>query len=221
MQKWFLAISLIANAKKSLSSYQLQRDLNLNQKTAWFMQVRIRAEMTTKQGSILLKGIIEADEVYIGGSPRHANKKEDREPAPRGRGRSKTVVIGAVERGGQVVAEVAKGLTGRDIFQFIRRVVNTKESELMTDEYHAYNALGKEMKHHVINHQEQYVDGDTHTNTIEGFWSLLKRAWYGTHHHYTTGYTPLYVAEGCYKYNNRHRETLFSKFLRDSMQLSE
>jgi len=221
LQKWFLAISLIANAKKSISSYQLQRDLNLNQKTAWFMQVRIRAEMATKQGSILLKGIIEADEVYIGGSPRHTNKKEDREPAPRGRGTSKTVVIGAVERGGQVVAEVAKGLTGRDIFQFIRRVVNTKESELMTDEYHAYNALGKEMKHHVINHQEQYVDGDTHTNTIEGFWSLLKRAWYGTHHHYTTGYTPLYVAEGCYKYNNRHRETIFFKFLRDSMQVSE
>ena len=219
LQKWFLAISLIANAKKSISSYQLQRDLSLNQKTAWFMQVRIRAEMATK-GNTLLKGIIEADETYIGGRPRKENKKEDREPAKRGRGTDKTAVIGAVERGGNVVAQVAENLTGRTILEFIRCVANIKESELMTDEYHVYNALGKEMKHHVINHQEQYVDGDTHTNTIEGFWSLLKRAWYGTHHHYTTGYTPLYVAEGCYKYNNRHTDNIFWKFLRDSMQVS-
>ena len=122
-------------------------------------------------------------------------------------------MIGAVERGGQVVAEVVKGLSGRDILEFIRRVVNVKESELMTDEYHAYNALSGQLKHHVINHQEQYVDGDKHTNTIEGFWSLLKRAWYGSHHHYSTGYTPLYVAERCYVYNNRNLETIFWKFI--------
>ena len=173
LQKWFLAISLILNAKKSLSSCQLARDLDLNQKTAWFIQVRIRAEMANKTNPIVLQGIIEADETYIGGKPRKENKKEDREPAKRGRGTSKTAVIGAVERGGQVVAEVAKGLTGRDILEFIRRVVNIKESELMTDEYHAYNALSSDLKHHVINHQEQYMDGDKHTNTIEGFWSLL------------------------------------------------
>ena len=182
LQKWFLAISLIVNAKKGLSSYQLQRDLDLNQKTAWYILTRIRAEMANKTNPIVLQGIIETDETYIGGRPRKKNKREDREPAPRGRGTSKTGVIGAVERGGQVVAEVAKRLTGRDIMQFIRRVVNVKESELMTDEYHAYNALSSQLKHHVINHQEQYVDGDKHTNTIEGFWSLLKRAWYGSHH---------------------------------------
>lgn len=220
LQKWFLAISLILNAKKSLSSCQLARDLDLNQKTAWFILTRIRAEMANKTNPIVLQGIIEADETYIGGKPRKENKKEDREPAKRGRGTSKTAVIGAVERGGQVVAEVAKGLTGRAILEFIRRVVNVKESELMTDEYHAYSALSSQLKHHVINHQEQYVDGDKHTNTIEGFWSLLKRAWYGQHHHYSVGYTPLYVAERCYVYNNRHRETIFWKFLRDSMQIT-
>ena len=121
LQKWFMAIALILNAKKGISSYQLQRDLNLNQKTAWFILVRIRAEMADKVNSILLQGIIEADETYIGGRPRKENKKEDREPAPRGRGTSKTAVIGAIARGGQVVAEVAKGLTGRDILEFIRR----------------------------------------------------------------------------------------------------
>ena len=181
--------------------------------------VRIRAEMA-KKGGALLQGIIEVDETYLGGKPRKKNEKEDREPAPRGRGTSKTAVIGAVERGGQVVAEVAKGLTGRDIVQFIRRVVNIKDSELMTDENHAYNALGSQLKHHVINHQEQYADGDTHTNTIEGFWSLLKRAWYGSHHHYEIGYTPLYVAERCYVYNNRHLEDeggIFWKFINEAI----
>ena len=169
LQKWFLAISLILNAKKGLSSYQLQRDLDLNQKTAWYMLTRIRAEMS-KKGGALLQGIIEADETYIGGKPRKENKKEDREPAKRGRGTDKTPVIG-----------------------------------------------GREMKHQIVNHQEQYVDGDVHTNTIEGFWSLLKRAWYGSHHHYTTGFTPLYVAERCYVYNYRNLECIWAKFINESV----
>lgn len=215
LQKWFLALSLILNAKKGISSYQLQRDLDLNQKTAWYILMRIRAEMANKVNSILLQGIIEADETYIGGKPRKPNKREDFEPSKRGRGTDKTAIIGAVARSGEVVAEVAKGLTGRDILEFIRRVVNVKESELMTDEYHAYNALGSELQHHVINHQVQFAEGDKHTNTIEGFWSLLKRAWYGSHHHYQIGYTPLYVAERCYVYNNRHWETIFWKFLKE------
>lgn len=109
LQKWFMAIALIMNAKKSLSSYQLARDLDLNQKTAWFILTRIRAEMA--KDSVFLQGIIEADETYIGGNPRKANKKEDRAPAKRGRGTEKTAIIGAVERGGKVVARMAKELT--------------------------------------------------------------------------------------------------------------
>ena len=116
------------------------------------------------------------------------------------------LVIGVVERGGKVVVQVADELAERRIPEFIRSVVNIKDSELMTDEYHTYNALRTQMKHHVINHQEQHIDGDKHTNTIEDFWSPLKRAWYGQHHHYQTGYTPLYVAERCYVYNYRNLE---------------
>lgn len=218
LQKWFLAISLILNAKKSLSSYQLARDLDLNQKTAWRMETCIRSEMARK-GGVLLQGIIEADETYIGGKPRKENKKEDREPAKRGRGTEKTAILGAVARGGKVVAEVATQLTGRAIYDFIQKHVNTKDSELMTDEFHAYTAIGREMKHRIVNHQEQYVDGEIHTNTIEGFWSLLKRAWYGSHHHYKVAYTPLYVAEACYKYNYREHDNVFDKFVRESMSL--
>ena len=217
LQKWFLAIALIMNAKKSLSSYQLARDLDLKQKAAWYLQTRIRAEMA-KKGGVLLQGIIEADETYIGGKPRKANKKEDRENAKRGRGTEKDAIIGAVQRGGKVVAQLAPNLTGRTIPNFIKSFVNINDSELITDEYRAYELIGKEMKHTIINHQEQFVDGDTHTNTIEGFWSLLKRAWYGSHHHYQTAYTPLYVAEGCYKYNYREMD-MFTKFIKDSMRV--
>lgn len=165
LQKWFLAILLVLNAKKSLSSYQLARDLDLNQKTAWRMETCIRAEMT-KKGGVLLKGIIEADETYIGGKPRKENKKANREPAKRGRGTEKTAVLGAIQRGGQVIAEVVTELTGRSIYNFIQKHVNTEESELITDEFQAYLTIGREMKHQIINHQEQFVDGDTHTNTI-------------------------------------------------------
>ena len=219
LQKWFLAIALIANAKKSLSSHQLARDLDVNQKSCWFLMTRIRSEMA-KKGGALLQGIIEADETYIGGKPRKHGKYKDKEPAKRGRGTKKTPVIGAVQRGGKVVAQVAKGLNGRAILEFIRSAVNMKDSELITDEYKAYNLVGQHMKHAIVNHREgQYVEGDAHTNTIEGFWSLLKRAWYGTHHHYSVGYTPLYVAEGCYKYNYRNLDCIFTKFIKDSMKV--
>ena len=220
LQKWFLAISLILNAKKSLSSYQLARDLELNQKTAWRMETCIRAEMTKKSSALLLQGIIEADETYIGGKPRKENKKDDRKPTKRGRGTDKTPVIGAVERGGKVVAQVAEKLTGRKILEFIKRAVKIEDSELMTDEFHAYREIGRQMKHHVVNHSKQFVDGDVHTNTIEGFWSLLKRAWYGSHHHYKVEYTPLYVAEVCYKYNYRNHDSIFDKFVNDSMVIA-
>ncbi len=218
LQKWFIAIALITNAKKSLSSHQLSRDLDMNSKSAWYLMTRIRSEMA-KKGGALLHGIIEADETYIGGKPRKHGKYKDKEPAKRGRGTKKTPVIGAVQRGGKVVAEVAKGLTGRAILEFIRSAVNIKDSELITDEFKAYNLVGRHMKHAVVNHREgQYVDGDAHTNTIEGFWSLLKRAWYGSHHHYSVAYTPLYVAEGCYKYNYREMD-IFTKFIKDSMKV--
>ena len=95
-----------------------------------------------------------------------------------------------------------------------RKVVKTEDAELYTDQYRGYNAVGKEMKHETMNRSEKWEADGIHTNTIEGFWSFVKRAWYGQHHHYSTGYTPLYLAEACYKYN--HRETnIFAKFLKE------
>ena len=217
LQKWFLAISLMMNAKKSLSSYQLARDLDLNQKTAWYMQQRIRSEMMRKEGKALLKGIVEADETYVGGKPRKRNKKNDDDPPKntRGRGTKKMPVIGAVERGGKIVARVATDLTSKGILKFIRDNIKSDDSALFTDEYRAYNAVRGSIDHRVIKHSEQYADSEIHTNMTEGFWSLLKRAWYGQHHHYRKGFMPLYVAEVVFKYNNRKKRKVFERFIRE------
>ncbi|MDE0033993.1 MAG: IS1595 family transposase [Deltaproteobacteria bacterium] len=226
LQKWFLAIGLIVNAKKSLSSCQLSRDLDINQPTALYMQHRIRSAMASGQGE-MLQGIVEADETYVGGKPRKGNRHgkggpgsidnfmDPLPPKPkRGRGTSKTPVVGVVERGGAVRAKVATDLTGRGLLAFIKKHVTPEGSLLITDEYTAYNVMHKHIQHATINHATQYADGETHTNTIEGFWSLLKRAWHGSHHKYSKNWMPLYVAEACWKYNHREAVDGFSVFLR-------
>ena len=100
---------------------------------------------------------------------------------------------------------------------FIKETVEPNGSLLITDEYKGYNAAKSFVPHAVINHSVSYADGDTHTNTIEGFWSLLKRAWYGTHHHYSKGFMPLYVAEASWKYNHRKDKDCFGSFLQGCM----
>ena len=151
----------------------------------------------------------------MGGKPRKRNNRtKPGKPNKRGRGTSKTPIIGAVERGGKVVAKVADDLTGKGIMAFIKESVNPDGSLLITDEYRAYNAVAKTFQHAVINHTKYYSENGVHTNTIEGVWSLLKRAWYGSHHHYTKQYTPLFVAETAWKYNNRKNENAFGTFIR-------
>ena len=215
-KEWFLAIALMANAKKSLSSHQLARDLGLPQKATWRMMTCIRAEMAKK--NVVLQGIVEADETYIGGKRRKDYEKEKGEPRKRGRGTVKDAVLGAVSRGGMVVAQLIPDITGKTIMDFIKCFVKTEDSELYTDKFKGYNAIGKEMKHETINRSEKWEEGAVHTNTIEGFWSFVKRAWSGSHHHYSTEYTPLYLAEACYKYNYRDTD-IFSKFVRESVAM--
>ncbi len=111
LQKWLLAIGLIVNAKKSLSSCQLARDLRVSQPAAWYMQQRIRVAMVASERE-LLQGIVEMDETYLGGKPRKGNKREDDKPAKKGRGTSKQAVVGAVERGGRVFASTSTSLSG-------------------------------------------------------------------------------------------------------------
>ena len=209
LQKWFLAISLVLNAEKSLSSHQLARDIDLNQKTAWYLVMRVRRAMVDE--GTLLTGIVEADESYIGGKPRKPNR-DDHRPRPRGRGISKLPIIGAVERGGRVIASPSLKVDARALTSFLVEHVD-KAALLVTDSWRGYNA----MRHVTVNHAKQYVDGLAHTNTIEGFWSLLKRAWYGTHHHFSNEWSIAYVIKTCYKYNAREGANTFSKVLARAM----
>jgi transposase-like protein len=217
LRNWFLVIALMLNAKKSASAYQIARDLRMRRATVWSMMHRIRLAIANDpdQGA-LLHGIVEADETWIGGKPRKRNRRDDRPEGgskPRGRGTEKPAVIGVAERGGRVIAKVASpgDLNSKGIAKFIERFVSKEGTLLITDEYPAYRLVGREMLHAVINHSVMYADGDTHTNTIEGFWSLVKRAWYGSHHHYSRKYMPLYIAEACYKYNKRRSVNGFAE----------
>ena len=119
-----------------------------------------------------------------------------------------------MERGGQVTARVANDLSGKGIVRFLKETVDPFGTLLITDECKAYNAAKGSYRHAVVNHSVAYADGETHTNTIEGFWSLLKRAWYGSHHHYTRHWMPLFVAESSWKYNHRNDRDAFGGLLR-------
>ena len=142
----------MTNAKKSLSSCQLARDLDMTQQSALYMQKRIRSQMAAEQSAILLQGIVEADETYVGGKPRKPNRRDDDTPSPRGRATKKTPVIGAVERGGRVVAQVASDLTGQGVLDFIQRNVAAAGSVLISDEFRSYRAVKRYIQHAVINH---------------------------------------------------------------------
>lgn len=217
LRDWFLVLALMLNAKKSASAYQIARDLGKRRATVWSMMHRIRTAMAADPDQErLLHGIVEADETYVGGKPRKGNKRDDGQPNKRGRGTSKVPVVGAVERGGRVVARVANpgDLSAKGIGKFLSRFVDFAGTVLVTDEYKGYSRVSENMLHAVITHAEEYADGQIHTNTIEGFWATIKRAWYGSHHHYSRKYMPLYIAEACFKYNRRKSVTTFGDSVR-------
>ena len=140
------------------------------------MKTRIRAEKASKESHIL-KGIIEADETYVGGKPRKGNKREDDDPHdPTATTSKKTPVLGMVERGGKVVAKAVSNVTAGRVLEFILIRPDTKDSTLLTDESNVYEGIERFIKRRSVNHSEMYVDGEIHTNTLEGFWQLWKCA---------------------------------------------
>ena len=172
--KWFLAISLLSEAKKSISSRQLARHLSLPVKTAYSLSQRIRKALLGTR-SPMLKGIIEIDETYIGGKPRFPNNG-----AKRGRGTKKTMVVGMVERGGNVITKVPTSYKQKDVRDMIIENIDLSNAEIHTDEYKVYNRVGNLTEHKSVNHSiKQYSCNGVHTNSAEGYWALVKRAWYG------------------------------------------
>lgn len=217
LRDWFLLLALMLNAKKSASACQIARDLGIRRPTVWSMMHRARMAMANDPAQAdLLYGIVEADETYVGGKPRRANRKEDRVENKRGRGTKKTPVIGLVERGGRVIAMPAKPgqLSAKGISKFVSRFVDKAGTLLITDEFGGYSKVSESVLHATVNHAVEYANGLIHTNTIEGFWALVKRAWYGQHHYYSVKYMPLYIAEACYKYNQRRVPDSFEGTMR-------
>ena len=205
LQRWFLLISLMLNAKKGLSAMQAARDLEMRRPTVWSMMHRIR-EALVDDGQ-LLSGLVEMDEAYVGGKPRRTNRKDDNDPKPRGRGTKKNPVVGAVERGGRVKARMAFDLGGDGMESRMLGMVRTRGTTITTDEYSGYNSFNNFIAHRRVNHSVAYVEydlfGSIHTNTIESFWAILKRAIIGQFHHVSRKYLPLYLREIVYRYNSR------------------
>jgi transposase-like protein len=207
LNKWFMLIALMLNAKKGLSACQAARDLGIRRPTVWSMMHRIRKAMETDEAE-LLKGIVEMDETYIGGKPRKGNDKDDDDKPvnPRGRGTKKTPVVGMVERNGSVKTAVASKyeLKGKDLKKLVRQHIDLEETILVTDEYKGYLGMKNLMCHLSVNHQKSYVDGDVHTNTIESFWAILKRGIVGQFHKVSKKYLQNYLHEFEYRDNRRN-----------------
>jgi len=206
LDKWLAAIWMIANAKNGVSSYEIARSLGITQKTAWFMMHRIRLAMGTDNGKF--SGIVEADEAFIGGKAINMHKAK-REKIIRGRGAiGKVAVMGLLQRHGfgdepsKVQAKIIPDISRKTIPNVVRESVEAG-SNLITDALSPYNDLDAEYIHEVIDHAEAYVRGHVHTNGIENFWSLLKRAIRGTYVNIEPFHLSRYLDEQAFRFNTR------------------
>ena len=201
LDKWLPAIWLIVNCKNGVSSYEVARALGVTQKTAWFMGHRIRTALHA--GSFeKLAGEVEVDETFIGGKAKnmHANRRKHK---IHGRGPTdKVAVLGMIERGGRVHAEVVPNRKRTTLHRAIKRRVRVGAS-LFSDELESYKGLDALYRHRVINHAVQYVKGMIHINTAENFWSLLKRALSGTYVSVEPYHLFRYLDEQAYRFNAR------------------
>ena len=209
LQKWFLAICLVLNARKGISSCQLARDIEVRQPTAWSMLNRIRKAM--KDDGDLLTGIIEMDETYIGGKPRRKNKSDDDDfNNPRGRGTKKECVVGMIERGGKVKTQQQKKLKFSDLKEIVDNNINTFKSTLLTDDYRGYKPFKRVIPHYSVNHSKgEYSRNGINTNSIESFWAIVKRGMFGQFHWVSKKYLSRYMDEFFWRFNNRDSESNF------------
>ena len=194
LTKWFQAIQLVCSSKKGISAHQLHRMLGITYKSAWFMEHRIRHAMKQTPYGGKLGGIVEADETYVGGKKHNVQHPLE----------GKAPVFALVERGGRVRSFTMPLVTGSNLKKVINAHVE-KSAALMTDEFAGYAKIGKDFAdHQTVNHsKKEYVRGTASTNTIEGYFSLLKRGLTGTYHHVSKHHLHRYLAEFDFRYNAR------------------
>lgn len=254
LKKWMFAFSIVCDAKKGLSALQLQRNLNVSYPTALNMYHKMRNLMSIENDSIELEGIVEMDEMYVGGKPRKFNNGETNKPLvktsipelderidelkevgikfkrgkgnpaksaenpKRGRGTSKIPVIGIVQRNGDVVAQVSKHVTAKQLKDMVQKYVDTDESVLISDEYRGYSRMDEIIEHVKIDHQRLYSYKGINTNSIESFWAIIRRQIIGQHHQVSLKHLPKYVAEAVFKYNNRKEDDMFETLVINAMK---
>jgi hypothetical protein len=206
LSKWFLAIGIMCNAKKSVSAKQMERDLGVNYRTAWYLNHRIRKAMDEGIEG-MFTGTVEVDETYVGGRYDKRRKREAWE---------KQGVIGALQRNtaeqpSQVRVEKIDTPSKTVLTGFVRKNVSTDAEILYTDEYPAYKSLKADYRHEIVRHKAlEYVRGDVHTQSIENFWSLFKRGVIGSFHKISIKHLDRYLAEFCFRFNHRRNEELFA-----------
>lgn len=200
---WLKAVFLLCSSKKGMSAHQLQRMLEVQYKTAWFMAHRIREAMKPGAGGILggsgSSGIVEADETYWGN-----HKKGYKSGKYLGRVTdSKMKIFSLVERGGKSRSFHVKSVNGTTLKPLMRLLIDQK-AHVMTDESSVYRGLHSEFEHSTVNHaKKEYARGKVTTNTVEGFFSILKRGLIGTYHHVSEQHLQRYIDEFDFRYSNR------------------
>ena len=216
---WFLTIGLVLNSKMGISAKEIERQLGVSLKTAWFTAMKIRCAMISKNTQ--LHGVLEMDESYFGSSSKKLRKLKN-PSAPilstvqtvkkRGRGTPKVPVVGIVEKGGNIKTKVIEKLTARNLMAMLKHYANTDESVLVTDGFRSYSQMEQAIEHITVKHSQR--SSKLNTNTIEGYWSLIKNGIKGNYRSLSKKYLPFYLVEYDYKYNNRNNSSkLFEDFI--------
>lgn len=205
----------MCESKKGISALQVKRMLKIGSyETAWHLCHRIRSAMDDRDAE-LLSGIVEADETWVGGVKRddyyEGPSSRKRQHASQHRYDNKSLVLGAVERDGEVRLRVAPDASGHTVKSFLRDVLGEDTEAVYTDAHRSYRGIGDEDTIHewVNHHQDEWVRGDVHTQTIESVWSLFKRSIIGSYHHMSVKHLSLYVDEMEWRYNGRENKYLF------------
>jgi transposase-like protein len=210
LEKWLPAAWLLSNCKNGISSYELARALGVTQKSAWHMLHRLREAMTDETGKLGSNGSpVECDETFI--VPKTQKMHKSQRIKYHATGGSKAVVLGMLERGGRVKAQVIQGRTKQQISPVMTANVEAG-ANLMTDEWGAYAVLDTPYNREVITHAMEYVNGHIHTQGIENFWALLKRGLRGTYIAVEPFHLDAYVKEQVFRYNNRKDSDDFTRF---------
>ena len=216
LRDWFRVMHMMLTSKKGISALQIYRYMGFGSyNTAWLMCSKIRVALGNVEFKQLV-GYVEVDETFVGGKAKNKHKgKGGRGDFGGTGGHGKSIVVGAVERKGNVVARVIDATDAGTLNRFVRETVSNRVSLISTDDHRGYRYLSHDFPHGMVHHgRGEYVCGAVHTNTIEGFWSIVKRGIIGTFDKVSRKYLPLYVNEFEFRYNNRMNEDIFGAAIR-------